>query len=95
MFAPAATEESDRELMQEATTSSSVIKDATDDGETALTSKQPKCDSVASLSMGMSWPNRKRLSDIQAVESELRRYQDKETIRLNSDQLAWWNSGMC
>ena len=49
---------------------------------------------VASLFVGMSWPNRKQLSGLQAVESELRRYQDEETIDLDSDPLAWWNSRM-
>ena len=39
--------------------------------------------------------NRKRLSGIQAVESELCRYQDEETIDLDSDPLVWWNSRMC
>ena len=40
----------------------------------------------------MSLSNRKQLSGIQAVESELRRYQDEETINLDSDPLEWWNS---
>ena len=97
MLAPAATEESDRGL-REATTSSSVATDTTvttDDGETAPASKKAKSGPVASLFAGMSWPNRKWLSGIQAVESELRRYQDEETIDLDSDPLAWWNSRMC
>ena len=55
----------------------------------------PKRHPVASLFVGMSWPNRKRLSGIQAVESELCRYQDEETIDLDSDPLARWNSRMC
>ena len=37
----------------------------------------------------------KWLSGIEAVESELHRYQDEETIDLDSDPLAWWNSRMC
>ena len=65
MFTPAAT--SDREL-REVTTSSSVTTDMTDDGETVPTSKKPKSGPVASLFAGMSWPNRKQLSGIQAVE---------------------------
>ena len=73
MFAPANTEVSDREL-KEATTSNSITTDTTDDDETAPISKKPKSGSVASLFAGMSWPNRKRLSDIQALESELHRY---------------------
>ena len=88
MFAPADTEESDREL-REATTSSSITTDTTDDDETAPTSKKPKSGPVASLFVSMSWSNRKQLSDIQAVESELRRYQDEETINLDSDPLEW------
>ena len=97
MFAPAATEESDRGL-REATTSSSVATDTTvttDDGETAPASKKAKSGPVASLFAGMSWPNRKWLSGIQAVESELRRYQDVETIDLDSYPLAWWNNRVC
>ena len=86
MFAPADTEESDREL-REATTSSSIITDTTDDGETAPTSKKPRSGPVASLFVSTSWSNRKQLSSIQAVESELRRYQDEETINLDSDPL--------
>ena len=36
------------------------------------------------------------MSGIQAVESELRRYQDEETIdNLDSDPLVWWNSRVC
>ena len=59
-------------------------------------SKKQKSGPVASLFAGMSWPNRKRLSGIQAVESELRRYQDEETIdNLDSDPLVWWNSRVC
>ena len=100
MFAPATTEHSDREL-REATTSSSVTTNitdtvvTTDDGETAPTAKKAKSGPIASLFSGMSWPNRKQLSGIEAVESELRRYQDEETIDLDSDPLAWWNSRMC
>ena len=91
MFAPATpatTEESDREV----TNSSDVT---TDDGETAPTSKKPKSGPVASLFARMSWCNRKRLSGIQAVESELRRYEDEETINLDADPLLWWNSRLC
>ena len=94
MFAPADTEESNREL-REATTSSSITTDTTDDGETAPTPKKPKSGPVSSLFVSMSWPNRKRLSCIQAVESELHGYQDEETIDLDSDPLVWWNSRMC
>ena len=43
----------------------------------------------------MSWPNKKRLNGIQAVESELRRYQDEETIDLDANPLVWWKSRMC
>ena len=91
MFAPVATEESDRE----ATPSSSVTTectDTTDDGETAPTSKKPKSGPVSSLFAGMSWPNKRWLNGIQAVESELRRYQDEETIDLDADPLVWWKS---
>ena len=86
MFAPVATEESDRE----ATPSSSVTTkctNTTDDGETAPTSKKPKSGPVSSLFAGMSWPNKRQLNGIQAVESELRRYQDEETIDLDADLL--------
>ena len=91
MFAPVATEESDRE----ATPSSSVTTkctNTTDDGETAPTSKKPKSGPVSSLFAGMSWPNKRQLNGIQAVESELRRYQDEETIDLDADPLVWWKS---
>ena len=60
----------------------------TDDGETARASKKAKSGPVASLFAGMSWPNRIWLSGIQAVESELRRYQDEEAIDLDSYPLA-------
>ena len=52
----------------------------------------PKSGPVASLFVSMSSSNRKQLSDIQAVESELHRYQDEETINLDSNPLEWWNS---
>lgn len=63
-FAQCPTEASDR-----GATSSSVT---TDDGETP-SSKKPKSGTVASLFAGMSWPNRKRLTGIQAIESEISR----------------------
>ena len=54
MFAPADTKGIDREL-REATTSSSITTDTTDDGETAPTSKKPKSGPVASLFASVSW----------------------------------------
>ena len=93
MFAPAVIKESDRGL-REATASSNVATDTTvtvttDDGETTPASKKAKSGPVATLFAGMSWPNKKRLSGLQAVESELRRYKDEETIDLDSNPLVW------
>ena len=90
MLVPAATGECYKEF-REATASSSVTTDTTDDGETAHTFKNPNSGTETSLFAGISWPNREWLSGIQTVESEL---QDEETVDLDSDPSEWWNSKM-
>ena len=59
-------------------------------------SKKPRTGPVSSLFNGITWPKqRKQLSRSQLVESELRRYQDEESIDLDANPLVWWNSRLC
>ena len=39
--------------------------------------------------------DKKQLFGLQAVESELRRYNDEEVIDLDADPLVWWSKREC
>ena len=93
MFALVATEESDKEATPSSNVTTKCFEstDTTDDGETAPTYKKPKSGPVSSLFAGMSWSNKRRLNGIQAVESELRRYEDEENIDLDTDPIVRWS----